>query len=78
MTAKNEKFRRLATQRVNKAIKQMELIGNLSNTRTYEFSETEAKQIFTALEKALKECKALFQKKPKKSPRMRVNLFDDK
>ena len=77
MTPKNEKFRKLATQRVNNAVKYIQLIGNLSNTNNYEFTEAEVKQIFNALEEELKDCKILFQKKLTKGPRMRVNLFDD-
>ncbi len=78
MSEKNKKFRRLATQRVNNALKYIRLIGNLSNTNNYEFDKKEVEQIFSTLETELKECKALFQKKLKKdAPKIRANLFVD-
>ena len=42
---KHGKFVELATKRVNKALDQIRLVGNLSNRMTYEYSEEEAKKI---------------------------------
>ena len=36
---KAEKFKALAEKRVNNAIKQLQLIGNLSNTSSYEYTD---------------------------------------
>lgn len=39
METKNEKFIRLAEARVNSVIQKIQLIGNLSNKRNYDYSE---------------------------------------
>ncbi len=61
MNKKREKFVKLTNNRVNKAIKQISLIGNLSNRNNYDYSEEEAKQIFKALEDEIRECKSRFE-----------------
>lgn len=53
-------FERLATRRVNEALKTMALIGNLSNRRNYEYSDEHAQQIIDALEAGLKALKGRF------------------
>jgi hypothetical protein len=63
MGNKRNKFIELAEARVNKALKDMQLIGNLSNRSAYEFSETDVRKIFGALQKALENAKARFSKK---------------
>ena len=47
---KASKFVELANKRVNKAMKDLQLIGNLSNRQNYEFSEEQAKRIIKALQ----------------------------
>ena len=44
--SKREKFARLGTGRVNKAIKEIQLIGNLSNCTYYEYSNADIEKIF--------------------------------
>lgn len=58
MEDKREKFVRLANQRVNKALDQLRLIGNLGNRSSYEYSEEDAKKILRALQKALDDTKS--------------------
>ena len=41
MSEKRIKFRELAEKRVNNAMKNIQLIGNLSNTRAYEYDDEE-------------------------------------
>ena len=76
MSDKREKFRRLATKRVNNALKQLHLISNLSNMNNYEFTEQEVKQIFNALDEELRSCKSSFQKNLKKKNKMPIDLFE--
>ena len=45
MDEKQAKFRELAEKRVNNAIKNIQLIGNLSNTSAYSYTEEEVKII---------------------------------
>lgn len=58
---KRDKFVSLAEARTNKALKQIRLIGNLSNRAAYEYSEDEVKAIFGALEAEIKNCKTKFE-----------------
>ena len=56
-----DKFRILAKSRVNKAIKSIQLIGNLANKSHYSYSSEEADQIIAALEKEFKAMKYKFK-----------------
>ena len=58
-----EKFVDLAEKRVNKAIGQMRIIGNLSNRSNYSYTEEDVTKIYRALKKSLDEMKARFDKK---------------
>ena len=60
------KFVILAEKRVNKAIKDIKLIGNLSNKRNYSYTEDDAEQIFKVLKKYLDDMKARFDSKNSK------------
>jgi predicted DNA binding CopG/RHH family protein len=54
---KRAKFIELANARVNRAIKDLQLIGNLANKRAYEYSEKDARQIVRALEAEIERIK---------------------
>lgn len=62
MTAsiKREKFVELAEARVNKTLKDLQLIGNLSNRSAYEFTDADVRKIFGVLQKALESAKGRF------------------
>ena len=64
---KKNKFKRLAVHRVDKAIHYIELIGNLSNKRDYEYSNEDFKKIKSALSEALKSMEERFSRKMRKS-----------
>lgn len=57
MSRKREKFVELAEKRVNNAIKQIQLIGNLSNTGNYDFNEADYQKIFRAIDSEVREMK---------------------
>jgi len=63
METKNEKFKRLAEKRVNNVIKQLELIGNLSNSSAYDFEEKDIEKIFKAIKIEVKKAELQFDKK---------------
>jgi len=46
---KQKKFTELADKRVNNAISQIRLIGNLSDKRHYQYTEEQAKKMISAL-----------------------------
>ena len=58
-----EKFVRLAEARVTRALKDIKLIGNLSNKSNYVYTEEDAKKIVSALKKAVDDTKARFDAK---------------
>jgi len=62
MESKREKFTRLAESRVNNALKQIQLIGNLSDTRTYEYSKADVDAILKALKTAVTDLEHSFNK----------------
>ena len=58
-----EKFVRLAEARVTRALKDIKLIGNLSNRSNYMYTDDDVKKIVTVLKKAVDETKARFESK---------------
>lgn len=65
MDEKQTKFRELAEKRVNNAIKNIQLIGNLSNTGAYSYTEEEVKKIFKTLKEEISVAEAKFKSKGK-------------
>jgi len=62
MGIKREKFVELAQARVNRTIKDLQLIGNLSNRSAYEFTDADIKKMFAAVQKAVDSAKARFSR----------------
>jgi hypothetical protein len=60
MSNKRETFVRLAEARVNKALKDVELIGNLCNRSAYEYTEDDIRKVFKTLQDALAKAKQRF------------------
>lgn len=57
---KSSAFKRLASIRTNNAIKNIRLLGNLSNKHNYVYGEDDYKRVFTSLEEELKLAKSKF------------------
>ncbi len=55
-----EKFVSLAEKRVTKAIKDLRLIGNLSNKSNYSYNEKDVKKIIGVLDSEIKKIKQKF------------------
>lgn len=51
---KEDRFKRLAKQRGYRIIKELQLLGNLSNTGNYTYSESEIDILFKAITDELK------------------------
>ncbi len=60
--SKRDKFVRLAEARTNKIIDMIQLLGNCANTNTYEYTQQDVDQIFSAIEAELREAKKKYQK----------------
>lgn len=58
---RRERFKRLAEARVVRAIKEMRLIGNLSNKANYAYDERDVDKIIKALDAEMKALKQRFQ-----------------
>lgn len=67
MPNKKEKFKELAEKRVNNTIKNIQLIGNLSNTNNYDYSSEEVSKIFKTLKEELQTAESRFKLNKKKS-----------
>ena len=61
--AGREKFVALAEKRVSKTIKDIKLIGNLSNKSNYSYTDEDVKKIYGALKRALEDMKVRFESK---------------
>ena len=66
---KKDKFKRIANLRVNNTLKQIELIGNLSNQSLYEYSSDDLKKILGTLNEKIKEVESRFKKEMNKKNR---------
>ena len=60
MSEKREKFVSLAEKRVTRTIKDIRLIGNLSNKNNYSYEEKDVRKIISTLEDEIKTLKARF------------------
>ncbi|MBI4225586.1 hypothetical protein HY612_00570 [Candidatus Roizmanbacteria bacterium] len=60
---RQEKFKRLASQRTNATLDKLRLIGNLSNKSNYDYSDADIKKIFNAIDTQLKGVKSKFLSK---------------
>ena len=57
---RRQRFKRLATKRVNKTLTQLRIIGNLANKSYYEYSTEDVAKIFKAVDNQLKTTKSKF------------------
>jgi hypothetical protein len=55
------KFVELAEKRVNRAMNELRLIGNLSNKTNYEYTDADVSKMFRALENVLKDTRSKFK-----------------
>ena len=71
--AKSERFVRLAEARVNKIIKMVRLLGNLSWSSNYEYTTDQVAQIFKALQTELNTARRRFAAGQKRKPRFSLS-----
>lgn len=58
---KRDKFIRLAESRMNNALKQIELLSNLSNTRAYEYTLEDIEKMVKTLKNAVNNLEYAFK-----------------
>ena len=67
MNRKRDKFVDLAQKRVNRTIKDLRLIGNLSNKNNYLYTDSDIQKIVSALEQEVKSLRIRFSADEEKS-----------
>lgn len=55
-----DRFRRLATLRVNEILKRFKILGNCANRRNYEYDQKDVYKMFEVIEKKMEETKRKF------------------
>jgi len=70
--SKAEAFKRLATKRTNRILKDVSLLGNLSDKGNYAFDELQVRKIFSAVDRELKQTKARFEAAQKSERRIKL------
>lgn len=73
-SSRRERFNKIAVNRTNKILDMLRLLGNCSNTASYEYSEEEVKKIFTAIEQEVKLQKQKFGNQKKQNTNNRFEL----
>ena len=63
METKKQNFKRIAENRTNKIIDMISLLGNLSNTSFYEYTDDQIETIFDAIQAELDKQRSKFSKK---------------
>ena len=63
---KMDRFKKIATNRTNKILKDIQLLGNCSNKSNYEYTDEDVKKIFSAIDEELKAVKVKFKSKKRK------------
>ena len=58
---KNERFKRLAEQRVNAILDKLRLLGQLSNKSNYGYTEDQVEAAFRAIQQELNSTRAKFR-----------------
>lgn len=68
------KFVKLASTRVTKALKDIQLIGNLANKSNYDYTDDDVAKIFKALNEEISACKKRFELSKKRSSTAKFTL----
>lgn len=64
--SRRQRFKRLATKRVNKALNQLRILGNLANKSYYDYTDDDVYKMFKALDSQIKVLKGKFHTGPSK------------
>ncbi|MBM6980855.1 MAG: hypothetical protein I3I97_01175 [Bifidobacterium thermophilum] len=57
---KNDRFRRLAKSRGTRLIREIQILGNLSNKKNYAYTSEEVDALFEPIEEELRRVRGLF------------------
>jgi hypothetical protein len=73
---KRDRFERVASNRVQKVIDFLALIGNCANRNNYEYTEADVEYMFTEMSKALKAAREEFTKEMSKSTKTQFRFSE--
>jgi len=59
---REERFKRIASRRVQETLGKLRLLGNCSDRANYSYSDEQIKKIFSTIDNELKRIKALYNK----------------
>lgn len=62
---RDERFKRVASRRVQEILNKLRLLGNCSDKANYSYSEEQVRKIFSAIDEELKKTKFRFNHKAK-------------
>ena len=68
---RRERFIKIATNRTNKVLDDIHMLGNCANTNNYEYTVKEVEKMFDAIETELKEIKRKFNINENKKERFK-------
>lgn len=57
----HKRFKRLATARTNKVLRDLRVLGNLSNRHRYEYKREEINKIFNEIERKMRKVRSRFR-----------------
>ncbi|MBQ3751761.1 MAG: hypothetical protein II865_10740 [Bacteroidales bacterium] len=66
-TEKRQRFEKVAGNRVQKILDTLQLLKNCSNKNNYEYSESDVKQMFSEISKAMKDSRAAYTNELRKT-----------
>ena len=69
---KRTTFKRLATKRANRVVKNLSLLGNLSNKHNYIYTKSDIRSIFNAIEEEFHLAKSRFAIALKKEIKIKI------
>lgn len=61
MESKHDKFKRVASKRVNEILAKVDTLGNCANKNTYDYTDEDVRKVFKAIDTKLKEVKSTFK-----------------
>jgi len=70
---KEAAYRRLAQKRTNRILRDLQLLGNLSNRNNYSYNKEDVEEIFSAIDKTLKLTKDRFNVEMNKNFRIKID-----
>ena len=65
--SKQDRFKRIASRRVQEILNKLRLLGNCANIGVYSYTEEDKRKIFSVIDNELKRVKALFHKSKKEN-----------